>query len=196
MAVTSFFAIIVDLLHLSFGNLAMLSLYRYNVNSSLLKCLSLRRSFSTSADLHMFPEYKEALKFEKEGQFAKALPLYSRVVEVVDSFGASSPMSVQATVKMANTLRYSGKFTAAIELLEKKAKSANIRDKVQYQQLIAVNALACGDDITLQAAESAVQLCESLEGSEWDIGLFSASYSVLGLFSDIIDNIDNIVFQD
>ncbi len=73
--------------------------------------------------LDAFPEYKQARESALKGQFMQAIPLYTRVIEVLQSStGKESELTLHATVQQIKTLLNNGDIDKATHLLQQTRK--------------------------------------------------------------------------
>lgn len=166
---------------------------------SACRSVSVHR-FSTQTEalrqqLQMFPEYPTATEFESSGNFAKALPLYQRMHEVIaGAMGPGSALATELIFSSASLYRNSGDFDKAVKLLEDSlpkmtTKHARVR---AFQQIAVCNLLKGDTGNAVTAAERAVEFCEAHEDCTTEteqhdeLALFSPSYSVLGTHPHVV----------
>ncbi|RYG98637.1 tetratricopeptide repeat protein [archaeon] len=132
--------------------------------------------------ISLFPEYKAAVNFQKQGNIPQAITALSRVQEVlVHAVGKEDPLSSQITLQLASLHRAQGTFEKAIQLVQRHP-STMLDYRVEKEVFIASTELS-SHNITqaLQHAKQAVHICEQEQDfANPDNMVFSRAYSSLG----------------
>jgi hypothetical protein len=140
----------------------------------------------------MFPEYAEALRLQREGEFRKAAPLFQRMHEVVAaSMGEASAPAVFLQRRAAALQVRQGLFKEALAVLRGQAGTVEGVQDPGSRTTAAMVLLLSGDAAAaVRAATGAVELCEQVgvveaAGAHEQDGflLLSSSYGALGVSS-------------
>lgn len=146
-------------------------------------------SDGNQANLHSqllsFPEYKNALDLQRQGNLAQAHVALSRVHEVLGhALGADSPLANTVLFQLADLLHALGQTQKARQLLSS-SSFRELKDKIQLEIFLSNVQLQEGQaDKAREHSQRAVDCVEHQQDhSTPDNTLFSAAYSSLGIAS-------------